>query len=761
MKFSIIPSIATLDGSFEEDSQRESYNWIMNSDLYNSEYEDKNTDFIFTPMVITPKGVEVVEDYTPVITPKHELPASKPVKIPNKDTKGNSTIAFEDYIPKPLDRKKFVEDWTNRYIQRGVNPGVAKIIAVQNLLETKSREGDYYSELAGRYHNYGGVKYTGKLNNDGSYVVFGSDEEYNGVKKREDSAFRVFSNEDAYADYMVDLLRRRYDLRLGESYTEDEYLNSLMGNNRSGRAWATASNYADTIRSMAKRFKSGGILKLQSGSKIDRVNGDYIHQFPKLWDILTYSGISGVTGNTLDYIATMPKVDAEVLTPILLRLEDYLSRNNKRSWEDLTSNEKYNLISLSSNLNKLDFSKGFTNGLDDDFRYLQGLVSRVSNDELDSLLNMDLLPTTIKEGIQLLKNKPKSIKLLDIKRVANIFNKKYDAGLDTSLIGLKRGGRLKYATSPNDKIDYLTEKLKKGGRIEKASLGTIFSTDKPRGQGRPGVGVLKNDYYGEDMYDYSNSPVIPKDGDHWPSRGDGILLKNGNHPTSFHEYEQSKERGLSLYEDRNGREYTLEEWQVNMPEYLLKGLKKKPYPSYSDDRSHYSYIDKNYNRIKYMWDELLSAGASPEQAAAILGNFYQESKLDYSTVRKGNGARGLAQLLGGRKAAYEEYLSLNPDLVDSTETQIKYLIPIIFGNESNPHGLKNLYRYDIKKGVTKYLPYDSYGIEWNKSQRSAFRNAKTLDDMVVAFENNFERANGDSMDIRKLAARYIYKIMNK
>ena len=59
------------------------------------------------------------------------------------------------------------------------------------------------------------------------------------------------------------------------------------------------------------------------------------------------------------------------------------------------------------------------------------------------------------------------------------------------------------------------------------------------------------------------------------------------------------------------------------------------------------------------------------------------------------------------------------------------------------------------------MPYDSYGIEWNKSQRSAFRNAKTLDDMVVAFENNFERAKGDSMDIRKLAARYIYKIMNK
>lgn len=338
--------------------------------------------------------------------------------------------------------------------------------------------------------------------------------------------------------------------------------------------------------------------------------------------------------------------------------------------------------------------------------------------------------------------------------------KAFDGELDDFSRRVSSGG---YATDPRYKeiLDKVIKSVKKGGRIEKASLGTIFSTNEPRGQRRSGVGVLKNDYYGEDMYDYSSSPIIPDDG-HWPSRGDnGVLLKNSNHPTSFHEYEQSKERGLSLYEDRNGREYTLEEWQVNMPEYLLKGLKKKPYPSYRDDRSHYSYIDKNYNKIKYMWDELLSAGASPEQAAAILGNFYQESKLDYSTVRKGNGARGLAQLLEGRKVAYEEYLSLNPDLVDSTETQIKYLIPIIFGDESNPHGLKNLYRYDIKKDVTKYLPYDSYGIEWNKSQRSAFRNAKTLDDMVVAFENNFERAKGDSMEIRKLAARYIYKIMNK
>jgi len=47
-----------------------------------------------------------------------------------------------------------------------------------------------------------------------------------------------------------------------------------MGNNRAGRKWATASDYADTIRNMARSFRSGGILKFQQAGKFIPDVGD-------------------------------------------------------------------------------------------------------------------------------------------------------------------------------------------------------------------------------------------------------------------------------------------------------------------------------------------------------------------------------------------------------------------------------------------------------------------------------------------------------
>lgn len=49
---------------------------------------------------------------------------------------------------------------------------------------------------------------------------------------------------------------------------------------------------------------------------------------------------------------------------------------------------------------------------------------------------------------------------------------------------------------------------------------------------------------------------------------------------------------------------------------------------------------------------------------------------------------GLAQLKGGRYDRYIEFLNKNK-LIDSTESQIKYLLPIIFTDEVNPHNLDN------------------------------------------------------------------------
>lgn len=118
--------------------------------------------------------------------------------------------------------------------------------------------------------------------------------------------------------------------------------------------------------------------------------------------------------------------------------------------------------------------------------------------------------------------------------------------------------------------------------------------------------------------------------------------------------------------------------------------------------------------------------------------------------------------MGERRKAYEEFLK-NNNKVDSTESQIEYLTPIIFGNESNPHNLVGDYTYTDKNGNKNTDKYDSYMIDWNRGQRKAFRNAKGLDDLTVSFANNFERMNPEDADYqtRKEAARYIYDLMTK
>ena len=71
------------------------------------------------------------------------------------------------------------------------------------------------------------------------------------------------------------------------------------------------------------------------------------------------------------------------------------------------------------------------------------------------------------------------------------------------------------------------------------------------------------------------------------------------------------------------------------------------------------------------------------------------------------------------------------------------------------------YKYNIV-WKSKYIDkYDSFLIDWNKSQRNAFRNAKGLDNLTIAFADNFERMGKNEADyeVRKEAARYIYNLM--
>ena len=218
--------------------------------------------------------------------------------------------------------------------------------------------------------------------------------------------------------------------------------------------------------------------------------------------------------------------------------------------------------------------------------------------------------------------------------------------------------------------------FKKGGSIEKASLGTIFSTNEPRDQRRSGVGVLKNDYFGKDKYDYSMSPEIPEDGGHWPSRDPytGLLLKSKYHPTINKEYEESKRLGLKLYEDRNGRQYTFEEWQVNMPEYILKGLKEIDYPTLPpnpfDDRIG-KYMDGHTKENEYesylpysgMIKSIAKEFGLPEHLLIHLAS--TESHFDPNALNTETGASGLMQIMPESMAKYKSDGLWRDDLSDA------------------------------------------------------------------------------------------------
>ena len=130
-----------------------------------------------------------------------------------------------------------------------------------------------------------------------------------------------------------------------------------------------------------------------------------------------------------------------------------------------------------------------------------------------------------------------------------------------------------------------------------------------------------------------------------------------------------------------------------------------------------------------------------------MGNFWKENQIQPYGKPSSKGAMGLAQLKEGRYDRYIEFLNKNK-LIDSTESQIKYLLPIIFTDEVNPHNLDN---------------YNSFWNDWTKSQREAFRTAKGLDDLTVSFADNFERMGKKEADYetRINAARYIYNLMVK
>ncbi|MFI2229518.1 phage tail tip lysozyme [Nocardia testacea] len=87
-------------------------------------------------------------------------------------------------------------------------------------------------------------------------------------------------------------------------------------------------------------------------------------------------------------------------------------------------------------------------------------------------------------------------------------------------------------------------------------------------------------------------------------------------------------------------------------------------------------------QVKEMYDYLIKKGFTPAQAAGILGNLQVESGFDTGAYNPGEGAIGLAQWLGGRRANLEAFAASRGLKVTEWETQLDFMVYELEHSES-------------------------------------------------------------------------------
>lgn len=128
--------------------------------------------------------------------------------------------------------------------------------------------------------------------------------------------------------------------------------------------------------------------------------------------------------------------------------------------------------------------------------------------------------------------------------------------------------------------------------------------------------------------------------------------------------------------------------------------------------------EANYSgsdNVEKVWNFLTSKGLSEVQTAAILGNMYQESGVNPSSVNSSSGAFGICQWLGGRKSNLANFAnSENKDMTDIT-LQLDFLW------------------YEIS-GENPSVPPDMFA-----SNFETFKSITDIDEATVYFCKKFER----------------------
>lgn len=648
----------------------------------------------------------------PVYKPRYSQPleddTETEVQSQVEEIRNPEPIVQETTVHKFNSKKDFKDTMLPIYERllksKGLNPAFAKSLVAQDGLESA-----WGSKPAGSY-NFGGIKGKGTTKRTRE-VINGKDVYIN-------DQFRNFKSLEDYANFKIDLLNnKRYNAFSGDI---KEFANRV---HRGG--YATDPRYANILNQVIASAKHGGVLKFQQGGI----------QEGKQWLEDWYKSRKGLV-----------KQNVKQVLPIPLPVTESLVFNALKRNLDLTR-AKINPSKVPDNASGVYYPFGRRIFLTD------GSTSTAIHEWTHSSL-----PDAQEKVIKKYQDNFGDT-VYDNKTIVP------DEYLDNPQEIYARLMQLRYS---DDFLLYLFNNVAQAPIKKKDT--TLYAQRGLKIPKYQNSGVLRNAYNDpEHYYDYSKGSYDP-DTEHWSDRDPvtGMELKNPNHPTAFMHYEVEQQLGNKRYQDSNGRYYTFPNGEAPIwrniygPLSETPGLKEVKYPSYGKGKANMEEsIKDNLPRIKWIWNELINAGASSEQAAAILGNFWKENQIQPYGKASSKGAVGLAQLLGQRYNAYKEYLN-NNNLIDSTEAQIKYLVPIIFGDDKNPHNLTGDYTYWINKNKPKYIDkYDSFLIDWNKSQRNAFRNAKGLDNLTIAFADNFERMGKNEADyeVRKEAARYIYNLM--
>jgi hypothetical protein len=152
---------------------------------------------------------------------------------------------------------------------------------------------------------------------------------------------------------------------------------------------------------------------------------------------------------------------------------------------------------------------------------------------------------------------------------------------------------------------------------------------------------------------------------------------------------------------------------------------------------------------KLIMDKLISGlGITVEQAAGIVGNLYQESRLDYKAVNPKSGAFGIGQWLGSRKADLINYAGLRAADPADINIQTDFLV----------YEFQTTQKAALNGGVV--APFIGGRIERSrKSYVQGIKKAKTIEEATISCRRLFERpGEEEANDVKRINyANSVYK----